>query len=120
MYIFKFDENISPLCRSCLEEKGHKVSTVYEENIQGTKDQNIAAICKTNQFIIVTMDIGFSNLIHYPPQEYAGIIVLRHPDPNLEIIQKLLMETANHLEHEEIINKLWIIEIGRVRIHEGL
>jgi len=120
MYIFKFDENISPLCRSYFEDKGHRVSTVYEENLQGTDDLSLAAICKENQFVIVTFDIGFGNLVRFPPQDYSGIILLRHPDPNLEIVQRLIAEAAEFLDREEIKNRLWIVEPGRIRIHSGL
>lgn len=119
MYIFKFDENISSQCRSILEGLGHRVSTVYEENIQGTDDFNIAAICKENQFVIVTMDIGFGNLLRFPPQDYYGIILLRHPDPSLEDIKKLIKEVAEFLAIEEIVQKLWIVEPGRIRVHSG-
>jgi len=115
----KFDENADPRWRLPLEEAGHSVSTVAEERLQGEADATIAAVCRSLGLCLLTLDLDFAQATSYPPADYPGIIVLRHPKPTLNGMQALVRQVATLLKQETPQGRLWIVEPGRIRIHGG-
>lgn len=71
--------------------------------------------------ILLSGDMGFSDIRNYPPGEYSGVIVLRLPAKATSSTILTLLE--NFLVQTEIVNqlkgKLAIVESGRVRIRKG-
>jgi len=118
MASFKLDENLSPSLKDLLQREGHDAATVADESLQGSADPEIADVCRAEGRCLITADEDFAQIIHYPPQEYPGIIVLRHPQPNLQRLRGLLSEASALLKREAVTGRLWIVEPGRVRIYE--
>ncbi len=53
------------------------------------------------------------------PSHYAGIAVLRLPQkPSASNLSVLIQTLVDAVRNEQLIGKLWIVEIGRVRIYE--
>jgi predicted nuclease of predicted toxin-antitoxin system len=117
---FKLDENADPRWRTPLEETGHTVSTTAEESLNGTDDRTLAAICRSLGLCLITSDLGFSQILDYPPQSYAGLIILRHPRPTLKGMLDLVRQVAVALGQESPAGQLWIVEPGRIRVHWSL
>ena len=115
---FKLDENADPRWREPLVEAGHDVSTAAEQSLVGAGDREIAALCRAEKRCLVTVDLGFAQILDYPPQEYAGLVVLRHPRPTLAGMRDLVRLLAVAVERESPVGKLWIVEPGRLRIHQ--
>lgn len=114
---FKLDENTDPRWREPLEEAGHTVSTTTEESLNGASDEIIARVCQEEGLCLITSDLGFSQILDYPPELYAGLIVLRHPRPTLAGMKDLVRQVALAVREESPAGQLWIVEPGRVRIH---
>lgn len=87
---FKLDENANPRWRVILEDAGHTVSTVVEEHLQGESDNTIAAVCRSINICLITLDLDFSQTKAYPPSLYPGLILLRHPKPTLRSMEQLI------------------------------
>ncbi len=115
---FKFDENADPRWRTPLEEAGNIDSTVEEEKLQGEPDAPIAAVCRSLDMSLLTLDLDFAQTTAYPPADYPGIIVLRHAKPTLTGMLSLVQQVAIMLQKESPRGRLWIVEPGRIRIHE--
>jgi len=62
---------------SIFREQGFEAETVGDESLSGADDAAIANRVRVEIRILVTLDLDFSNIRAYPPEEYAGIIVLR-------------------------------------------
>jgi len=63
--------------------------------------------------------LGFANPLVFLPSHYAGIAVLRLPqEPSADNLSTLIQTLADALRNEQLTGKLWIVEIGRVRIYE--
>ena len=43
----------------------------------GKPDPQVESVCQTEQRVLVTLDLDFSDIRTYPPSQYLGIIVLR-------------------------------------------
>ena len=118
MLRFKLDENADPRWREPLAQAGYEVSTVAEESLQGAEDEVVAEACQTEERCLVTVDLDFAQILHYPPEQYVGIIVLRHPRPTLTGMTSLIRQIVATLSSESPVGRLWIVEPGRIRIHE--
>lgn len=115
---FKLDENLDPRAAAILREAGHDAETVAEERLQGGADEKLFAVCQREKRCLVTLDLDFSNLLDFPPQHSAGIVVLRHPKPRVKALLALVNQLAVALKEQNPKGRLWIVEPGRVRIHE--
>jgi hypothetical protein len=68
----------------------------------------------------VTLDLDFAEVLRFPPEEGAGVAVLRSPGRlSPKLIVARIAELAAMLKVEPIEGKLWIVEPGRVRIHQS-
>lgn len=74
---FKTDENLPEESAAVLREAGHDAHTVREQTLGGHPDDDVAAVCKREQRALVTLDLDFSDIRSYPPEELEGLIVLR-------------------------------------------
>jgi predicted nuclease of predicted toxin-antitoxin system len=61
----KLDENSDPRWRVPLEDAGNSVSTVAEEKLQGKADDTIAAICRSLDMCLLTLDLDFAQTTAY-------------------------------------------------------
>jgi predicted nuclease of predicted toxin-antitoxin system len=59
---------------------GHEVEFARDIGLAAAPDREIAARVKGNAAALLTRDLDFANIREYPPEDYAGIIVLRLPD----------------------------------------
>jgi len=114
----KLDENIDTRLAHALRGAGHDAVTVREQDLHGTDDTDLYQICVSENRALVTLDLDFSNILRYPPEGTPGLVVLRGSD-DLFVTTRILIETLiEALNKENPLNQLWIVEPGRVRIHE--
>ena len=115
---FKIDENLPfDLC-ALFAAHGHEAATVQEERLGGASDGKIYQVCQTEQRILVTLDLDFSDIRAYPPRDSCGIIVLRLPRLDKERVLTVARQFVPLLAAEPIAQRLWIVESKRVRIRE--
>jgi predicted nuclease of predicted toxin-antitoxin system len=114
---FKLDENLGGAAARYLEDAGCDVSTVRLQNLCGTADRNLIDVCASEGRCLVTLDLDFSNPLQFPPEQYAGIIVLRLPkQPSGEdIIDCLKTLSAAVPDGTELSGSLRIVSKGRIR-----
>ena len=74
---FKTDENLPIEVAESLRQRGHDVLTVMDQQLAGRPDTDVATICQSEQRALVTLDLDFADLRAYPPDAYAGLVVLR-------------------------------------------
>ena len=116
----KLDENLGSAARVALEAAGHDVSTVPAQGLQESLDDDLILQCKREGRALVTLDLDFANPLRFEPADYPGIAVLRLPsEPSARVLNELLQTLAGALEREQLEGRLWIIEIGRLRVYQG-
>jgi predicted nuclease of predicted toxin-antitoxin system len=115
----KLDENLGNAARAALEAAGHNVSTVPAQGLPGALDDDLILQCKREGRALVTLDLDFANPLRFEPTAYPGIAVLRLPsEPSARVLNELLQTLAGALEREQLDGRLWIVEIGRLRIYQ--
>ena len=101
---------------------GHQALDVRDLGMGSASDVEIAGYARTHGLCLVTRDYDFADLRNYPPDRYAGLIVLSPPrDATPAYINHLL---TTLLEEEELVadlpGKLAIVDPGRIRLRGPL
>lgn len=115
---FKLDENIGRRGAELLRAAGHDVATVLDQALQGSTDEVLFDVCVREGRALITLDHDFGQVIRFPPERTAGIVVVE-PGPRatptalLDRLQEFLTLLAAH----PLTGSLWIVEPRRVRIH---
>jgi predicted nuclease of predicted toxin-antitoxin system len=112
----KLDENLDERLADRIAASGHDVSTVRRQELSGATDDVIYRVCKEEGRAIVTLDLDFASVIRFPPDETAGIIVLRPRNPLIHLVQEIVDTLVTLLETRSPAGRLWIVEPNRVRI----
>ena len=112
----KLDENLPASLVPRLEEHGHDVTTVLQQELGGTPDEQLACVCTGEQRALVTLDRGFGDIRRYPPGTHAGIAVLRIVDQSIPSIERIGASLARLLADRDITGQIWIVGADRVRI----
>jgi predicted nuclease of predicted toxin-antitoxin system len=114
----KLDENIDARLAVLLRQAGHEASTVRDQGLSGTADPALYDHCSSEDHVLVTLDLDFSNVLRYPPEPTPGLVVLRGPNDLLPTVRILIQTLIDALTREIPSGQLWIVEPGRIRIHE--
>ena len=113
---FKVDENLPKGVEQILQETGHEATTVLNQKMGGDADGRLAAIRKSENRILLTLDTDFGNILAYPPSDYPGIIVIRTKDQSKPTVLDIVRRIAAAMEKESPQGKLWIVEPAGIRI----
>jgi predicted nuclease of predicted toxin-antitoxin system len=117
---FKLDENFGTRTQQLFRTKGHDVMTVRDQQLQGASDQRLYDVCRAEQRCLVTLDLDFSDVLRFPPEQTHGIAVIRVPhNPTLPLLEQLIRQLLNTFETMPLHEKLWIVETGRIRVHQA-
>lgn len=115
----KVDENIGRRGRDLLSSAGHDVTSVRDERLGGQPDEVIFRACQTEGRALITLDHDFGNVLRFPPESAHGTVVLELPPrPSMAALLRRLEEFLAVLASRPLDKELWIVEPGRVRIHE--
>jgi predicted nuclease of predicted toxin-antitoxin system len=116
---FKLDENLGTRTQELFRAAGHEVQTVRSEELQGCSDQYLYEVCCSEERCLVTLDLDFSDVLRFPPTDAHGIVVIRVPrNPSLALLEQLARQFLQMLTRLPVEKGLWIIEVGRLRIHQ--
>lgn len=98
---------------------GHDVSTVAQQQLTSSLDDFLIEQCRNGGRGLVSLDLDFSNPLRFLPSRYPGIAVLRLPAmPTVGDLLNCLHTLAEALRHDTLEGKLWIVELGRVRVYQ--
>lgn len=115
---FKVDENLPIEVAELLQESGHDAVTVLDQQMSGETDTSLAAVCQQENRAIITLDLDFADIRTYPPDQFAGLIVLRLKQHDKIHVLSVFKRVMDMLNTELLDGRLWIIEESRVRIRE--
>ena len=112
----KLDENLPSDAADLLRDAGHDAATVLDEGRGGAADSDLAALCRREGRVLVTLDTDFADIRAYPPAEHAGLLVLRLRRQDKQHVLGVLRRVAPLLDVEPLDRHLWIVDEERVRV----
>ena len=117
---FKLDENFGSRSHELFVQYGHDVETVKTQKLQGCTDEILYNVCCSEQRCLVTLDKDFSDIIRFSPKNSGGIVIVRPSiNPSIFLLKKLIASFLEELKNNTVAKQLWIVEPGRIRIHEN-
>jgi predicted nuclease of predicted toxin-antitoxin system len=117
---FKLDENFGARTQHLFRSAGHDVQTVRDEGLEGSSDHHLYEECCNENRCLVTLDLDFSDITRFPPAKAGGIVVIRVPkNPSISLLEQLILQFLQALSNMSVENRLWIVEIGRIRVHQS-
>jgi predicted nuclease of predicted toxin-antitoxin system len=89
---------------------------VRDVGLRGKGDAEVFEFAQRENRLLITCDMGFSNILNFPPANNHGILVVRIPDR--ESIDTLNREVLRAVQEvgENLSRHLAIVEIGKVRL----
>jgi len=115
----KLDENIGTNIAGLFQAAGFDAVTVNAQNMRGSLDNILIDCCRSEYRCLVTLDLGFANPITYPPQNYAGIAVIRLPKgQSMDDLMLSVSTLMIGLKKSDIAGQLWIVQNGRIRQYQ--
>ena len=115
---FKVDQNLPVECAALLREAGFQADTADGEGLSGADDSAISERARGDALALVTLDLGFSDIRSYPPQEYSGIVVLRSKAQDKITLVSVLRRLILVLRERSPERQLWVVQPDRIRFRE--
>ncbi|MBI2335612.1 MAG: DUF5615 family PIN-like protein [Deltaproteobacteria bacterium] len=112
----KLDENISRHLKPILQKLNHDVMTAADEGLLSQPDPIIAAVCKEERRILLTLDVEFADLRKYPPGCFPGIILFRPESYGPLAVNHFIENFVANTNLEEFRNCIVVVDATRIRI----
>jgi len=116
MLKFKIDENLPDEAAELLAGAGHDAVTVGRQGMSGRPDADVAATCRQEARVIVTLDLDFADIRAFPPADYPGVVVLRLARLDKRRVLSVMRRLVPLLVQETLVGKLWIVDEMSVRV----
>jgi predicted nuclease of predicted toxin-antitoxin system len=116
---FKIDENLPDDAALLLRANGIEADTVRDQGLGGAADEFVEDVVRNEQRVLLTLDRDFGDIRTYPPESYAGIVVLRPKRQDKAAVLDLLKRLAPALRKESFAGQLWIVEPDRIRFRRA-
>ena len=113
---FLLDANI-PYSAKEVFPKNTRVSHVRDIGLDRASDEEIIKWAKRKQAVLVTRDFDFANILHFPPKQYSGIVILKVPYfYSGEAIKRVLADFLSNTDEKSLAGHVVVVEEGRFRI----
>lgn len=110
------DECVYKVTVDLLRSWGHDVHTAHGAGLAGKPDEDVLAYAITHERVLITIDMDFSNLRHYPPKTHKGIIVAKMRPHNAEQVHHVLEHLLEIIKEDTLNQSLVIVDQNKYRI----
>ena len=102
-----------------IREWGHDIITAWEVGLSGKSDDEILEYAVKEKRILITADLDFSNVRHYPPSDHWGIIVLKIKPSILPNVHNILRSLLQQESQEYFSNALIVVDRNKYRLRRA-
>jgi len=113
---FITDEDVPRSTARVLRDAGFDAVDVRDVGLRGKSDDEVFRCAQEENRLIITCDMGFSNILNFPPSENHGILVVRIPDSEpIDVFNREALHAVQEVG-DNLSRHPAIIEVGRVRL----
>ncbi len=113
---FLADECVYKVTVDLLRSQGHDTETAQGAGLAGKPDDEILAYAVRHERVLITIDMDFSNIKHYPPKTHKGIIVAKMRPRNAQEVHRVLERLLDIVEEKTLNQSLVIVDQNKYRI----
>jgi predicted nuclease of predicted toxin-antitoxin system len=113
---FKIDENLPVELVADLHLAGHDADTVLDENLAGATDLVVVAAALGEGRILLTLDKGIANLLKYPVDTHAGVVLFRPGASGRAAVLDFIRSRFAELLILDLANRVTVVSEGRIRV----
>lgn len=115
---FLIDADLPRRTSNLLQTYGHEAVDVRDVGLGSAGDQEVAEYARVHGLCLLTGDFGFADIRNYPPEKFAGIVVLEIPkNSSADLILRLLDSFLRQTDLvDRVPSRLAMVEWGNVRI----
>ena len=117
MLKFVIDEDVPRSTTRILKSNGYEVLDVRDCGLRGKSDEEVFKFAQKEKAVLLTGDLGFGNILHFPVGSHAGIVIIHFPNelPTSELNNQIL-KAFGILEEVDFKGNLIIVEAKKIRI----
>ncbi len=117
---FLIDEDLPRSLSFRLQQRDNQSQHITDLELRGLPDAAVFAVPQKDAAILVSRDLGFANILQYPPGTHHGIVVARFPSalPGEALVAQVV-ELLMTVDAGEFEGSLIILEPGRARIRRS-
>lgn len=101
-----------------LKKEKIDIKIVKKKGLESSLDKKILDFCNKNDYVFLTRDKDFGNIINFPPRLFNGIILLKVFPEDVELVHNNLLEFLK--TNPALKGKLAVVDSFKVRIHKGI
>jgi predicted nuclease of predicted toxin-antitoxin system len=117
MLKFLIDEDIPRSTAKVLRDRGYEVLDVRDCGLRGDSDEEVFKFAQKEKAVILSGDLGFGNLLHFPVGRHSGIVVAHFPNEiSSSELNNQLVKSFDTLTEKDFNRNLIILEPGKIRI----
>lgn len=114
---FVVDEDMPRSTARILRNKGYEALDVRDCGLRGENDDEVFAFAQRSGAVLITGDMGFANIMHFPAGSHGGIVVAHYPNELSPAgINSQISDAFNNLTDSDFKGNLIILEPGKMRI----
>src|SRR5262249_25393815 len=115
---FLLDANMPRSAADAIRAAKHECTHVRDTPLGDATDEAIAAHARAQGMTLVTRDLDFADVRTYPPEDFAGIVVLTVPDTaSAALITQLVVSFLAQSECVAALpGRLAIVDLARIRL----
>jgi predicted nuclease of predicted toxin-antitoxin system len=110
------DESVDRPFIDALRAAGHDVHAIVETNA-GSADEDVLSVAYRENWLLITLDKDFGELVFRLRQKHAGILLLRFPPIEHEPLCRILVECLDNHE-AQLVNAFCVLTPDTLRINK--
>ena len=119
MLKFLIDEDMPRSTARVLRDKGFEVLDVRDCGLRGKNDNDVYRFAQKEKAIILTADMGFSNILRFPLGSHSGIVIAHFSNEvSTSELNHQIIEAFEKLTETDLKGSLIMIEPGRIRMRK--
>ena len=120
MLKFVIDEDMPRSTAKLLIANGFDALDVRDCGLRGKDDTAVFEFAQKNEAILLTGDLGFGNLLHFPVGTHSGIFIAHFPNEiSSSELNNQILTAFRSLKENDFRGNLLILEPGKLRIRRG-
>jgi predicted nuclease of predicted toxin-antitoxin system len=112
----KLDENLPRDLKPMLQAFDHDVVSAADEKLLSQPDTAIAAAARSEDRMLLTLDVEFADLRKYPPGSHPGIILFRPKSLGLLTSERFVEDFVRNADLRTLAGCVVVVDPIRTRV----